>query len=98
VIYLPHPNPLPEGEGAEQERFELPSPSGRGTEGEGIRATILAARRNLRQFQIPVLLGACSVARVPEQFADKNGQSKRRGMHLSVVILKIPCLIARKLS
>jgi hypothetical protein len=44
------PNPLPEGEGAELQRFALPSPFGRGIEGEGIRATILVARRVLQQF------------------------------------------------
>ncbi len=54
VLHDPHPNPLPEGEGAKVERFALPSPSGRGTEGEGIRATILVAQRVLRHSHPPV--------------------------------------------
>ena len=36
----PHPNPLPGGEGAVRRHFAIPSPFGRGTQGEGIRATI----------------------------------------------------------
>jgi hypothetical protein len=46
----PHPNPLPEGEGQAQSGVTLPSPFGRGTEGEGIRATILVVPRILQQF------------------------------------------------
>ncbi len=40
LFYRPHPNPLPEGEGVLAERLIVPSPFGRGTQGEGIRATI----------------------------------------------------------
>ncbi len=34
LLYYPHPNPLPEGEGALGDHFTVPSPSGRG-QGEG---------------------------------------------------------------
>jgi hypothetical protein len=83
VIHLPLPNPLPEGE--EQELFALPSPSGRGTEGEGIRPTILAARRVLRQFHLdgrsfssltgkmPVLL---TKRHTPVKNSIKNGEER----------------------
>jgi hypothetical protein len=55
VFHLPHPNPLPEGEGAKLERFALPSPSGRGSEGERSRARILFTRKVSRRSRIPVL-------------------------------------------
>jgi hypothetical protein len=44
----PHPNPLPEGEGAELLGLVLPAPLGRGIEGEGLRARISAAQLVLR--------------------------------------------------
>ncbi len=61
MICLPHPDPLPDGEGTEQGiGFAIPSPSGRGTQGEGVRATISVASLVLRQFQMPVSLAASS--------------------------------------
>jgi hypothetical protein len=50
VLRFPHPNPLPEGEGAAYSRCTIPSPLGRGTQGEGNRATMSAILRVLRQF------------------------------------------------
>ncbi len=46
---FPHPNPLPKGEGATYSRWTIPSPLGRGTQGEGIRATKSTSLRVLRQ-------------------------------------------------
>ncbi len=38
------------GEGAKPEGYKIPSPSGRGTQGEGIHATIFIPLWDLRQF------------------------------------------------
>jgi hypothetical protein len=46
---FPHPNPLLEGEGATYGRCTILSPFGRGTQGEGNRATMSAILRVLRQ-------------------------------------------------
>jgi len=56
VFRFPHPNPLPEGEGATCSRCAIPSPFGRGTQGEGIRATMSTVLRVPRQPQMPALL------------------------------------------
>jgi hypothetical protein len=49
VFRFPHPNPLPDGEGATCSRCTTPSPFGRGTQGEDIRATMTIILRVLRQ-------------------------------------------------
>jgi hypothetical protein len=46
LFYRLHPNPLPEGEGAILSHLTIPSSTGRGTQGEGIRGTLLACFGN----------------------------------------------------
>ncbi len=51
MFYRPHPSPLPEGGGAKLERFyNSLSLRGRGTQGEGIRATTLLIPGVLTHF------------------------------------------------
>ena len=50
VLRFPHPNPLPEGEGAAYSRCIIPPPFGRETQGKGNRATMSAILRVLKHL------------------------------------------------
>ncbi len=52
VYCFPHPSPLPAVEGAVCSRCAIPSPFGRGTQGEGIRATMSTNLKVLRQSHL----------------------------------------------
>jgi hypothetical protein len=55
ILYYPHPALSQREREQSWGGFTIPSPSGRGTQGEGIRATTPLIPGVLTQFQMPVL-------------------------------------------